>query len=101
MITQASASNTSKSAGFSLFSFLVMVLVLALVGFAGLKVYEMQQSVASIDDGTSVSQAVTVKDVPSVITSGNDLRDVEKTLNAVDVDADTDFSAIDADVNLF
>lgn len=80
-----------NSHGFAASALVLVVLLLAVVGFAGLTVYRNN------DEGTASVSTTPAEDTPK-IDSVSDLDKAENDLNASDVDKDLDASALDADI---
>ncbi len=99
--------------GFSFVAILLILVVIGVVAFAGLKVYELQNtsdvddtatvqsddaSLASESDNTSET-AIAAEDVPNKVESADDLASTEKLLDSAS--SDTSTSSLDSDLATF
>lgn len=98
--------------GFSFAALLLVIVVIGVVAFAGLKVYEMQNAssvedvatlqengVPTADDPSATEQTVMAKDVPDTVKTASELAATEQLLDSVSVETDT--SSLDADLASF
>lgn len=84
--------------GFSAVELFIIVLALAIVGFAGYMVYSRQQN-----NSASTSQSAEVTDVPAApeINDAADLDAAEATLDKTDTRSTADSAELDAQLNSF
>lgn len=96
--------------GFSFVGILLILVAIGVIAFAGLKVYELQQtnsddtaqsSMTSSDDQYSSTdgEEVTIADIPDAVESDDDLVSAEQLLNGASVGSDT--SSVDATLSTF
>ena len=89
--------------GFSAFEFLVVILVLGLIGFAGYTVYNRSQDDKTSDSAQSTEESATASDVPSApeVNSTDDLTAAEAALDQTNLDDSSDTGLLDSSASAF